>query len=145
METRSLPTLLTEGSADDVFRIIWSGDIRGFYCVHVSLAYRFGLGCRNIPGQSVDLRKFAHRVTFELRFIWGLNEDGIPGESPSENSEKLLQRGDGQCTGDPGEGGVLANISLCRESLVGHRGLMSSPHEAIRCFSRYGKMQALAL
>ena len=123
--------LLIEGSADDVFGIIWSGDIRGFYCVHVSLAYRFGLGSRNISGQSVDLRKIAQCETLELHVIWRLNEERILGESPSDGSEKLLQRGDGQCRCDSGEAGVHANISLCKEPSVSHQELMSSHREAI--------------
>ena len=70
-------------------------------------------------------------VVVLVKFYWGQNEDRRLGDGPSDGSEKLLQRGDGQCRCDSGEAGVHANISLCKEFSVSHQELMSSPHDEL--------------
>ena len=51
----------------------------------------------------------------ELRFVWGQNEDYSPGDSLSDSSEKLLQRGKGE-----GQS-VLYLILVKRVHAVKHR------------------------
>ena len=50
------------------------------------------LALRNIA----DLKERAQHESFKLNSIWGQNEDCGLGDSISENSEKLLQRGRGR-------------------------------------------------
>ena len=59
-----------------------------------SLRYTLSVG-RVMGRLQVSTKKDAQQESWELSFIWGQNEDCSPGDSTSDSSEKLLQRGCG--------------------------------------------------
>ena len=62
------------------------------------------------------LKKDAQTWELWVKFYLGQNEDSSLGNSISDSSEKILQRGRGgsQYIGDFGEGGIQAIILFCR-------------------------------
>ena len=53
-----------------------------------------------------------------IKFYLGQNEDSRPGDSISENSEKLLQRDSGgKSVGEFGEGGVQCNQAFALQKV----------------------------
>ena len=132
-----------------LFIISWKHETQYFFCIAWKFLSILMASAVWITNKDCNLRfpwwgENAQCENCELSFIWGKMRTIIPGDSTSNSSEKLLQRGRGKVSIFMilvKQGCMQSSTYFSRRFLLVTRS--SCHHEGFWCFSRYEAEKAM--